>query len=171
MDDTLDNSFYNPLDAEAAVDDAYTAVEDLKGYRGFPGDDFEGLLEVFEELPYSINRDDFSEDQLDEALEAYEGLVSGLEDAEDFVTDSGIHVGEALSAIGYPDRLNAGHTSVMIHELDDMGRVEEVEDAIEKVDELYSSVESLYRQVLRPVLENKDVEGLDRAEELFREIQ
>ena len=58
---------YDPLEVEKAIDDAYRIAEGLEEY----GEEVTETIEIFEEMPYSVNRDDnYTEDELVNAVKA-----------------------------------------------------------------------------------------------------
>jgi hypothetical protein len=57
---------YDPLEVEAAIDDAYTAAENLEIF----GDEVEEAIEMIETLPYSVHRDGhFTREEMIESLD------------------------------------------------------------------------------------------------------
>lgn len=62
---------YDPLAVEAAIDEAYSIAEDLSEYR----EEITDLIESFEEMPYSVNRDGkYSIEQITESVEALNSI-------------------------------------------------------------------------------------------------
>ncbi|MFB6116724.1 MAG: hypothetical protein ABEK10_04415 [Candidatus Nanosalina sp.] len=58
---------YNPIEVEAAIDDAYRIAEEIDEY----GEEITQLIQQFEEMPYSVNRNGtYESDQMIEAVEA-----------------------------------------------------------------------------------------------------
>lgn len=62
---------YNPIEVEAAIDDAYGMAEQLDEYE----QEITEIIEEFEDMPYSVNRDgSFEQDEMVNALNALSSL-------------------------------------------------------------------------------------------------
>ena len=66
-----EESNYDPISVEAAVDDAYTIAGYLNNYR----EEVEEAIGMVEKMPYSVNEDgDYSQDELIEASNGFNML-------------------------------------------------------------------------------------------------
>ena len=75
---------YKPIEVEAAIDDAYRIAEDLDEY----GEEITELIEQFEEMPYSVNRNGTYD------AEEMTDSVRALNQIENYYWDSNINAEE-----------------------------------------------------------------------------
>ncbi|MBC5793207.1 MAG: hypothetical protein H8Z69_04185 [Nanohaloarchaea archaeon] len=146
---------YTKTGAEAAIDNLYTAIDELEPLNQHKAESLRSMVGELEDLPYGINEGDYSDQNLGKAVDAYENLQDEL-DQKNYLTESGIPVGEAYSALGEPENMSVVQTKCLMAELGDMRRVEEVEQAVEKVEEAENAAKNVVEQIFLPISRGLD---------------